>query len=447
MCGEPVEGKEMTSTEEKPKLIATISWILYDFADTAYSMNVVSLYFSTWLIIELAQSDLWVSLANSLSMAMVALTMPVLGDWSDRQQKKKMGLFIFTMICIAGTFLIGVTGKSIQSLSMLTTVVLALYVISNYSYQGGLVFYNALLPAVSTPKTLGRVSGYGVGIGYLGSAAGLLIGGLYVDGNAFGLTIPGITAGGRVAAFIPTAFLYLVFALPIFFFVTEPPNMLVRERWHLRESYKQVWKTLKATNQYPGLLRFLVAKFLYEDSIQTIIIFMGVYTQAVMGFSTAATKTFFIMVIPAAVVGSAICGILSDHYGPKKTLVGVIAAWIVSLTVVVSSMNITVFWISGAIVGVLMGSTWTAARPLLISLVPGQRLGEFFGLYALSGKAAAITGPLLWSSAVLLFAKYGNIVKYKSAVAVLVVVMAAGLIVLLKVPDLHQQLKWRRQDN
>lgn len=432
----------MKSSYPKPPLPGTISWILYDFANTAFSMNVVSLYFPTWMIIVLGQSDMWVSLVNSISMALVALSMPVLGDWSDRKNKKLLALFVFTMFCIIGTFSIGVAGKAINNLSLLVPLVLLLYVISNYSYQGGLVFYNALLTAVSTPKTLGRISGYGVAIGYMGSAAGLLIGGLFVDGNAFGLTVPGVVAGGEVAAFIPTALVFFVFAIPIFIFVREP-RLLPKASWRLKDSYRRVWKTLVDTQRHPGLVRFLVAKFLYEDSIQTIIIFMGVYTRAVMGFSTEETKTFFIIVIPAAVIGSVICGVLTDHYGPKKTLIGVISAWIVSLIVLITTLNTTLFWILGAIVGILLGSTWTAARPLLITLVPREQLGEFFGLYALSGKVAAIIGPLLWSAAAMAFAVYGDVVKYKAAIGVLVLVMVAGLVVLWRVPDLHRDQKYQ----
>jgi len=425
----------------KPKFTATASWIMYDFANTAYSMNVVSLYFSTWIVIELAQSDFWISLVNSLSMLFVALTLPVLGEWSDKKRKKMLSLLIFTSICILGTFSMGIVGKNVHAVSIMAPLVLIIYVISNYSYQGGLVFYNALLPAVSTPRTFGRISGYGVAIGYAGSAVGLIIGGLFVDGSAFGLTIPGIQAGGRVAAFIPTALLFLVFAIPIFIFVKEPKVANDDHHWNIKTSYRRVWNSVKNTKQHPGLLRFLIAKFLYEDSIQTIIIFMGVYTQAVMGFTSAETTNFFIIVIPAAVLGSVLCGVLTDHYGPKNTLVAVIVLWVICMIIIIATMNRTVFWFLGAGVGILLGSTWASARPLLITLSPADRLGEFFGLYALSGKVAAILGPLLWSTATLSLARFGPVIKYKSAIGVLTFVMLIGLAVLLGVPDFHRQTK------
>ncbi|MBN1542973.1 MFS transporter, partial [candidate division KSB1 bacterium] len=190
-----------------------------------------------------------------------------------------------------------------------------------------------------------------------------------------------------------------------------------------------------------GLLRFLVAKFLYEDSIQTVIIFMGVYTQKVMGFTLAQANKFFIVTIPSAVIGSALCGILTDHYGPKKTLQTVIALWVVSLILVIVNPWPAVFWALGTVVGALLGSTWTAARPLLISLVPREMLGEFFGLYALSGKVAAISGPLIWSAVTLSLSGFTVVVQYKSAIAVLAGLMGLGLWLLRRVPDQHDRFK------
>ena len=221
----------------------------------------------------------------------------------------------------------------------------------------------------------------------------------------------------------------------------EPTINKSDHHWDIKTSYRRVWKSIKNTKQHPGLLRFLVAKFLYEDSIQTIIIFMGVYTQAVMGFTSAETTNFFIIVIPAAVLGSILCGVLTDHYGPKNMLVAVIILWVISLIIIIATMSRSVFWFIGAGVGILLGSTWTAARPLLITLSPANSLGEFFGLYALSGKVAAILGPLLWSTVAMSLARFGPVVKYKSAIGVLALVMLIGLVVLLGVPDFHLQAK------
>lgn len=424
----------------KPRLIATISWILYDLANTAYSMNVVSMYFGTWIIINLHQSDFIVSFANSFSMILVALTLPVLGHWSDIRGGKMLLLAIMTGACIICTALLGIVGRYIADLSLLIALVMILYVIANYSYQGGLVFYNALLPSVSTPRTIGRVSGYGVAIGYLGSILGLAVAGIFVEGSFYGINIAGVTAGGTTAAFIPTAVVFLVFAIPIFIWVKEPHSSLEgQEIWRLKDSYRKTFRALVDSKNYPGLPRFLLAKLLYEDSIETVIIYMGVYTQAVMQFTRAEANEFFIIVVPSAIIGSAICGILTDHYGPKRTLCGVIFLWVVTLSAVIITSNRWLFWGYGCILGMLMGSVWTSARPLLISLVPKERLGEFFGLYALSGKIAAIIGPLLWSSVTFLLSAYGDVIRYKAALAVLALNMLAGLLILRRVPDFHRR--------
>jgi UMF1 family MFS transporter len=431
----------MTTNEpRKPTAISTFSWIFYDLANTAFSMNVVTLYFPSWIIISLGQKDAVVSIANSISMILVAITMPFLGDWSDLKGKKLRLLMLFTATCIAGTAMLGIFGQNVSDLHLLIPSVMLIFMVANFSYQGGLVFYNALLPYVSTSKTLGRISGYGVAVGYLGSIVGLCVGSVFVEGQLFGMVIPGISPGGSLAAFVPTALLFMIFAVPIFIFVKEPVILDQKSRsWHLRDSYRKIRQTLRDTRKYPGLLRFLVARLFYEQGVETIIIFMAVYAQRVIGFTLAETSQFFIIVVPSAVVGSALWGILSDHFGPKKTLTGVILCWILCLILVILMSDRTVFWLMGFVVGALFGSTSTTSRPLLISLSPRGMLGEFFGLYALSDRLAAIIGPLIWSAVTFAFESYGILLKYKAAIGALAILMLVGLLILQKVPDLHKK--------
>ncbi len=421
--------------------LATYSWILYDFANTIYSMNVVSMYFSTWIVVDLALGDQYVSFANSLSMLIVALTMPILGEISDRYHRRMPFLIAYTLICVIFTALIGFVGNLQSDPQKQVTLGIIFFIVANYTYQGGLVFYNALLPAVTSPRSLGRVSGYGVAFGYLGSIVGLMFVLPFVEGNLFGLKIPFIHAGGSVAAFVPSAILFLVFALPLFLFVRENQQERPQQsfRLDLRTSFKKVWEGISNTKKYPGVRRFLIAKFFYEDAIQTIIIFMAVYAQKVMGFSKEGTTELFIALIPAAIVGSAIFGVLTDHFGPQRTLSIVLVGWIATLAVLIVTHKVAIFWVTGAFIGVFMGSTWTAARPLLISLVPKEMLGEFFGLYSLSGKIAAIFGPIVWATAVNVFAGYGTIFKYKAAIAALTVMIVIGLILIQKVPNIKKE--------
>lgn len=421
---------------------ATSSWILYDFANTIYSMNIVSMYFPTWIVVDLSLGDYYVSFANSFSMILVALTLPILGEISDRYHKKLPFLIAFTLICISFTAFIGVAGYALNDITIKVFVAITFYTIANYAYQGGLVFYNALLPNVCSQSSVGRVSGYGVAIGYFGSILGLTFVLPLVEGSVFGMSIPFIEKGGSIASFIPSAALFLIFAIPAFLFIKEQKEIEPPDKFKLDiiTSFKKIWDGLSNTRKYPGVTRFLVAKFFYEDAIQTVIIFMAVYAQKVMGFSKAGTTTFFITIIPSAIVGSTIFGILTDHLGPKKTLSFVLIGWIASLTLLICTMNTLTFWIIGALVGMFMGSTWTAARPLLISLVPKNMLGEFFGLYSLSGKLAAIVGPIVWAIVVNACASYGIVFKYKAAIGALTIMIIIGLIILQKVPNYRQRI-------
>ncbi len=426
--------------KSQTNIAATFSWILYDFANTIYSMNIVTMYFSTWIVVDLALGDQYVSLANSLSMLLVAVTLPLLGEISDRYQRKMPFLIVFTLGCVIFTSLIGVAGYSFTPLDTKMWWAIIFFIAANYSYQGGLVFYNALLPVVCSRRSIGRVSGYGVALGYLGSILGLIFVLPFVEGSLFGVTVPFIKGGGSIAAFIPSAILFLIFALPAFFLIQEPGKISPNQKFaiSLHTSFKKVWDGLSNTKKYPGVLRFLIAKLCYEDAIQTIIIFMAVYAQKVMGFSKTQATEFFIILIPFAVVGSAIFGILTDHFGPKKTLLYVLSGWILCLSSIIAINDLTAFWIIGALVGVFLGSTWTAARPLLISLVPKDMLGEFFGLYSLSGKVAAILGPFIWSAVVNLFQEHGVRFKYNAAILSLTFLILLGLIILFKVPNIKR---------
>lgn len=438
--------------------LATVSWALYDFADTIFSMNIVTMYFAQWIIVDNKKEDIYYSASYALSMFLVAATMPVLGAISDVKGKRKPFLMVLTLGSIFATILIGMTSNNVIDVNMKVLLALAFFVVANFCYEGALTFYNALLPEVSTKDNIGKVSGWGVSLGYVGAIVGLLLVKPFVEGNLFGMKIPFTGDGGREKAFIPTAFFFLLFSLPIFFWVKEKTTESLEEKkLKIKEAFKRVWGGLSNTQKYPGVLRFLIANFFVSDAIATVIIFMAVYAQLVMGFPDSVKIWFFILSTTSAVIGSFLCGYVTDFIGPKKTLFFVIIGWILSLSVVMFTADKTIFWILGSLVGIFLGSTWTASRPLLTSLAPKEVLGQFFGLYSLSGKAAAILGPVLWG-AVILYFKADNIIvqnvisffknlgvtfsdqviftiQYRFAVGALVIMVIIGLVIFLKVPD------------
>jgi len=369
-------------------------------------------------------------------MLLIAWTMPFLGDLADRRNKKGFMLRIMTISCIAFTCLISAGTFFSNSATVIAITGLIFFVAANYSYQGGLVFYNAFLPDITSNENYGRISGLGVSFGYLGAICGIILVSPFYDGTVFGWNIPGIPGWSREASFIPTAVLFLIFALPAFIYLkdTKKPAASVTVDSGLSASslvfplftYLKVARELK-------LLRFLGAKFFYEESIETIIVFMSVYVQEVSGFTQSEANLFFIIVIPAAIIGAFFCGYAVDRFGSKKTLLIVLGGWIFTMTFVIFSSDKSSIWLTGMLAGIFLGSTWTSARPLLIELSPPERINECFGLYALSGKAAAIVGPIIWGTVVWILKPYGNVFKYKAAVGSLLLFMIIGFILLLGV--------------
>ncbi|OGC76685.1 MAG: hypothetical protein A2145_06415 [candidate division Zixibacteria bacterium RBG_16_40_9] len=289
----------------------------------------------------------------------------------------------------------------------------------------------------------------GVSLGYVGAIVGMLLVLPFVQGKIFAGT-------GKQQAFIPTAVFFLLFSLPTFIWVKEKLSRHGR-KIKLKESFQEVWDGLVNTKKYPGVLRFLISNFFFGDAIATTILFMAVYAQLVMGFSETAKTGLFLVSTTSAALGSLLCGWVCDRIGPKKSLAVVILGWFFSLTIVIFITDPIWFWIMGSVIGILLGSTWTSSRPLLAGLVPKSKMGQFFSLYSLSGRAAAIMGPLIWGTVVLYFKKDFFLVEkivdmlkssgisvsepvlatiqYRFAVFSLAAVMLVGWFILLKVPD------------
>ena len=384
--------------------LAIVSWSLYDFANTIFSMNVISLYFALWVTVDQGGQDILYSFALSLSMLAVAVSVPVFGAISDATGKRQRPLATLTIICVICTGLIGGTSN--------LWVGLFLFVIANYCYQSALVFYNGMLPSVSRGTHIGLVSGYGVSLGYLGSIAGLL------------MVKPFVEESGRSAAFLPTAALVLVFALPCFFFVRDPEKKSAPP-----VQIKKVFATLKETfariKHYKLLFQFIIIHFLVLDAVNTIIAFMAVYATKVIGFSGGEITQFLISSTVGAMVGSVIIGFIVKHKGSIWAYWGVLWIWIAALSLAAVSQSATLFWYVGPLAGVGMGGVWVVSRAILIELSPPEKLGEFFGFYSLAGKAASIFGPLLWGSVIWAMDDTQTL-KYRVAVTLLLCIVIAA---------------------
>ncbi len=361
---------------------AVLSWAMYDLANTIFSMNIVSFYFSVWVVNKMGGTDADYSFANAFSMGLMFLSAPVLGALSDQISRRMPFLIFTTVTCVVFTALLGMGGLFLS---------IVFFIIANYMFQAGLIFYDSLLPVVSTEENRGRVGGLGIGLGYVGSFIGM----------GSGLLL--LNKIGYVGVFRMTALLFWLFALPCFFFVREPVSERARRidlGAMVRGAFQQVFKTIRHAREFPGLLRFLVGRLFYTDPVNTIIVFMGIYVTNEVGFTESEAQVLMLVAIAAAVIGGFIWGVVVDRFQPARSLLWVLISWKVAILgaflIAVLGLPKALFWGVACLAGISLGGTWAADRPLMLKLAPKEFLGEFYGLYSMVGRFASVVGPLLW---------------------------------------------------
>ena len=441
------------------------SWALYEFASTVFSMNVATLYFAVWLVSDLKASNTVVAVGNGITSVLVMLAIPVLGAISDETRRRKPWVVGFTLVAVIATIGLGFVGTnmiphvgdellvpSTASYALAGTplvLLIATFIIANFAYQGAQPFFNAMLPELAPPSRWGRLSGLGAMLGYTGSIIGVLLVVPFFNGalpllgripdglmRALRAIVPFAGNGGRVSTFAPTALLFLIFSLPLIVFCRDHFPIRAKKNVSWRQAFAEVANTLKEARKYPGAIRFIIASFIYQDAMGTIISYMALYAVVAMGFKRGSETTLFVVLTIPAVLGSWLWGRLTDRIGPKRTLMFVIGAWIVLLIGMIAAPTQAAFWIIGSLVGFIFGGVNVAERPMLLRLIPDEEAGRFFGLMVLSARAAAILGPFIWAFAVDgLTPHFGQGIAYRAGVATVAVAMCIALFVLRTVPD------------
>ncbi len=356
-------------------------------------MGVVTLYFSTWVRDQVGagRADAVYGVISAVSMALIFLASPLLGAMTDRAPRRMPFLVVSTLVCVGFTAVLGRGGFYVTALC---------FILANAAYQAGTQFYDAMLPDVSREANRGRISGIGVGVGYLGSYIAVGLGLRQVFGSA-----------DKPFLFAMIALFFLLFALPCFLFVTERGNPRPRPVFSLgmiRESTRDTLRTIRSSAEYPGLLRFLVGRVFYTDSINTVIGIMVLYTINVAegtGLTHAqgedAAKLIMMTAITFAVAGGFAWGWLVDRVGPKRTLNYVLYLWmgvfVLAAAVGILGLPLLTLYVVACSAGVALGGIWSADRPYMLRLAPSARIGEFYGLYGMVGRFSATTGPLIWA--------------------------------------------------
>ena len=357
-------------------------WTLFDFANTSFSIVVVTFLYAVYFKKVVAQGqpigDLYWSLGTSIAMIITAIISPILGAIADYSAGKKRFLLFFTLLCIGATstlFLIG-SGDVFWGI--------IIFILANVGFEAGLVFYDSFLPEITEPKNYGRVSGYGFAMGYLGSLATLAI--IY----------PFIQAEMIKESFPVAALFFLIFSLPLFVYLKDNRKKIVEHESYFKIGVTRVWNTLSHLKNYKNLATFLLAYFFYIEGVNTIIFFSGNYASTTLGFSETELLIFFLTVQTTAIAGSVILGIVADSIGQKKTIMITLVMWLITVLIAFLVQDKNGFYVVGLIAGAAMGSSQSTSRSLMSKLTPPEKKTEFFGFYSLFGKSSAVIGPLVF---------------------------------------------------
>ncbi len=379
------------------------AWALYDFANSAFTTLIVTFIYATYFTRSIAENETlgttqW-AWAITITALVVAVLSPYLGAIADRYNVRHRLLLLSTIAAIAGSALLYLPGKGQVLLA------LVIFTLANIAFEVACVFYNAYLPDLAPKDKIGRVSGFGWGLGYIGGLLCLVValfGFVQTDSPILGFSTEG---GAHIRATnLLVAVWYGLFAIPIFLVVPHRKAARVPDvRRVVREANAQLYDTFtEIRSRYKSLLRFLVARLVYNDGLVTLFAFGGVYAVGTFGFNTEEVIIFGIALNVTAGLGAFLFGFIDDRLGGKAAIRLSLFGLIVFGTAGILAPSATWFWVAGLGAGLMVGPNQSASRSLMGRFVPRAKQTEFFGFFAFSGKATSFLGPLLLGQVTLL---------------------------------------------
>ncbi len=411
--------------EERPRTLrerlSMPAWSLYDFSDTIFSASMLTLFFPLWVAGDLKSeggSDAVFAFALSLSALSVAITAPVMGTVSDRLNRRVPLLAVCVVSCASATAMIGMFGGLGTGL--------ALFFIANFLYQTGLIFYNSLIVNVSTERNRGVVSGIGIGLGYVG---------LFV---AFLVMRPIVAAQGNQSAFVPTALMYVLFATPLLLIVKEGGLRHRLDMALVKESYTQLYRTFRRAREHTNLFRFIIARFIYTEAVNTVASFYVIYLVSIGVFTNEEALDLITRVLLLTFAAAVVVGFMVSRFGAKRVLLVGVAGWATFVAAGVIAGTQSQFWAIAILGGCFWASPQIADRVLLTRLAPEGQLGEFFGLFQMSGRLSSVIGPLLWGLTTTVLLNLGEL-RFRIAMGMVAVFLILGFLVLLWVREQREE--------
>ena len=373
------------------KLREVWAWSMYDFANSGYTTVVLTAVFSAYFVSVVAGNAPWATFAwtaaLSVSYALVLVTGPLIGAWADAHAAKKRLLVFATVGCVLFTAGLYFAGPGQVALAV------CLIILSNYFFGVGENVIAAFLPELADSRAMGRVSGWGWSFGYLGGLVSLGISLAFILGSG----MPGKEA--VPITMLITAALFALCAAPTFMFLKERATPQGR----LDNPWARVRETLRETERYKDLRRFLVCILFYQAGITAVVALAAIYAEQVMKFSMQQTITLILVVNVTAAIGAFGFGYLQDAIGHVRAVGVTLVGWIIMILTAWASETAFSFWIAANLAGLCMGSAQAAGRAIVGYLAPPARLAEFFGLWGLAVKAASIFGPLTYGAVTWIF--------------------------------------------
>ncbi len=368
------------------------AWAMYDFANSGYTTVVLTAVFNAYFVATVAGNAPWATFAWTVSLgvsyAIVMAAGPVVGAWADAHAAKKRALAASTVGCVAGTALLAGAGPGEVAWAV------AFIVVSNVAYSLGENLTAAFLPELARPAAVGKVSGWGWSLGYLG---GLLTLGLCL---AWVLGAPG--RGATAAQAVPGT---MLITAAVFALASLPTFLLLRERAvpapaQAREShaFARLARTAREAAGYRDLAAVFACGTFYQAGVATVIALAAIYAEQVMGFRTQDTILLILAVNVTAAIGAFGFGYAQDRVGKVRALNLTLYAWLVMIAVAWFATTPAVFWVAANLAGLAMGSSQSAGRALVAYFSPPERSGEFFGLWGVATRLASILGPVTYGA-------------------------------------------------
>ncbi len=375
---------------------ALAAWCCYDWANSAFPTIVITFVFSNYFAQAVAASPetataQW-GAAISISGLTVAVLAPVLGAIADLAGRRKPWLLLFTLLSV----IVGAGLWTVAPDERFVLRALILVALANAAFEFGQVFYNAMLPELAPRGMIGRISGWAWGLGYAGGLVCLVLCLtllIWPDPPLFGLDAG--TAEPVRATMLLAAGWYLVFALPLFLLTPDRAASGVPLGQAVVLGLGVLAQTLRALPKYANTARFLLARMLYTDGLNTLFVLGGIYAAGTFGMRTEEILIFAILLNVTAGLGAAAFGWIDDWIGAKRTILIAVAALALFGGLILLVQSKLWFYVLGAVIGVFIGPAQSASRSMMARLAPAELRTEMFGLYALSGKATAFIGPAL----------------------------------------------------